>query len=247
MRRWADSTTPRHQDVRYMHTTDEIRDQIVSHAEWAIKHTSSIHYKEIRPMPIHLPAQHLPFTTDCSGFVTVLAKWAGAPDPNGNGYSGYGFTGTLLSHLPHIDSRYARRGDLVVYGHTSGEHVVMLLQDVDGHPDPRIVSHGEEIAPTGYLLSAETAFFIGGTPLTYLRMVYDCHRQEATGNSSLDWVANHRHTSVASLTSVTRNSHKYGQGYYGIDDADLARFNEYVQNGTEKKMPAGLIFYTLNS
>jgi hypothetical protein len=31
----------------------------------------------------------------------------------------------------------------------------------------------------------------------------------------------------------------------GLGDASLAKFNEYVQGGTDKKMPKGLVFYTL--
>jgi hypothetical protein len=232
-------------DVKEMRTTDEIRKQMVLNAEWSIDHASSIHYAEIRPIPVHSPAHHTPLTLDCSSCVTMIAKWAGAPDPNGNSYNGSGYTGTLLSHLPHIGQSHAKRGDLVVYGDGTGEHVVMLLQDVAHHPDPLVVSHGEESGPSRYLLSTETSFFIAGTRQTFLRTVYDCHRQEATGNSSLDWVANHRQTSVASLINVTRNSHTYGNGYYGISDADLALFNEYAQGGTDKKMPKGLVFYTL--
>lgn len=230
-----------------MLTTGEIRNRMVSHAQWAIEHADSIHYAEIRPIPIHVPVHHLPFTTDCSGLVTMIAKWAGAPDPNGARYDGSGYTGTLLSHLPLIERHYAKRGDLVVFGGGTGEHVVMLLQDVAGQPDPLVVSHGGEGEPARYVLGTETSFFIEGTQKRFLRTLYDCHRQEATGNSSLDWVANHRQTSVFSLIRVTRNSHKYGHGYFGINDAHLAKFNEYVRGGTDKKMPQGTVFYTLNS
>jgi hypothetical protein len=226
--------------------TDEIRNQMVSHAEWSIEQAASIHYAEIRPMPIHIPVHHLPFTTDCSGFVTLVAKWAGAPDPNGKGYSGFGWTGTLLTNLPHIDLAHAKRGDLIVYGDAPGEHVVMLLQDAAGHADPLVVSHGEEAGPSRYPLSTETSFFIAGTRVTVLRAIYDCHQQAATGNASLDWVAQHRHTSVASLVNVARNSHKFGRGYYGMGDASLAAFNSYVLAGTDQQMPAGMVFYTLN-
>jgi hypothetical protein len=229
-----------------MQATADIRHQMVSNGEWVIEHASSIHYAEIRPIPIHVPMHHVPFTTDCSGLMAMLYMWAGAPDPNGNSYNGSGFTGTLLSHLPHIGQAHAKQGDLVVYGDAPGEHVVMLLQDVADHPDPLVVSHGEESGPSSYLLSTETSFFIAGTRLTFLRAVYDCHRQEATGNSSLDWVANHRQTSVASIMNVTRNSLAYGRGYYGINDASLATLNEYAQGGTDKKMPPGMVFYTLH-
>ena len=217
-----------------MLATDEIRNQMVSNAEWAIEHTSSIHYEESRPMPITIAIHHLPITTDCSGFATMMAKWAGAPDPNGRGYDGSGFTGSLLSHLPHIGGQDAKRGDLVVLYKVDGDladgdHVVILLQDVAGHPDPFVASHGREDGPSRQPLSLETSSFTG-KPATFLRTVYDCQ---------------HRGAPVATIIHRTRSSHKHGQGFYGINDASLAKFNEYVQGGTDKKMPKGLVFYTL--
>lgn len=197
-------------------------------------------------MPIHIPVQHLPFTTDCSGFVTMMAKWGGAPDPNGSGYNGYGFTGTLLTNLPHTDRQHAKRGDLVVYGDGTGEHVVMLLQNVEEHADPLVASHGEENGPSRYLLSAETSFFPGGTRMRFLRTVYDCLRHEATGDSSLDALVDQLNTSVHSVVNATRNSHRYGHGHYGINAENLAKFLGYVGGGTDQKMQQGLVFYTVS-
>ena len=197
-------------------------------------------------MPIHIPRRHLPFTTDCSGFVTMMAKWGGAPDPNGSGYDGYGNTGTLLDNLAQTDKQHAKQGDLVVYGDGTGEHVVMLLQNVKEHADPFVASHGEENAPTRYLLNVETGFFQSGTQMRFLRTVYDCHRQEATGDFSLDALADQRNTSVHSIVNATRSSHKYGHGYYGISPGHLAEFMEYVHGGTDQKMPQGIVFYTIN-
>ena len=48
-----------------------------------------IFYEEIRPYPL-TPPRTLPFTTDCSGFATMMARWRGAADPNGFGFNGYG-------------------------------------------------------------------------------------------------------------------------------------------------------------
>jgi hypothetical protein len=174
----------------------------------------------------------------------MIAKWAGAPDPNGAGYDGSGFTGTLLSHLPQIEEHEAKRGDFIVYGPGTGEHVVMLLADVANDPNPPIASHGEESAPSQYSLNQETSFFKLGTQMRFLQTVYDCRRNEATGDSSLDWVADNRNTQPSHLVEVTKNSHKYGQGLYGMSDENLAKFMEYVQGGTDKKMPKGLVFYT---
>ncbi len=93
----------------------------------------------------------------------------------------------------------------------------MLLQDVEGHPDPLIASNGDKNGPPSYVLSAETSGFIG-MRMTFRRAVYDCHRQEATGDSSHNRAANQRRTSAASHINVTRNSHKHDRGYYGIND-----------------------------
>ena len=102
-----------------------VRQKIVTAARWGLDHEPQIHYGEIRPIPL---APTLPLTTDCSGFVTVCYFLAGAPDPNGLGYSGEGWTGTLLRHLEHVPRIEARRGDLVVWGGYPGRHVAILLE-----------------------------------------------------------------------------------------------------------------------
>ena len=64
-----------------------VRRKIVAAARWGIANEPRIHYGEIRPIPL---GRTLPLTTDCSGFVTICYYLAGAPDPNGLGYSGQG-------------------------------------------------------------------------------------------------------------------------------------------------------------
>jgi hypothetical protein len=83
-------------------TAAQIRQAVVGHALWGVSHSAQIQWAEHRPIPIGIPVRHLPFTTDCSGFTTMIAKWAGAPDPNHLGYDGWGNTGKMLGHLPHI-------------------------------------------------------------------------------------------------------------------------------------------------
>jgi hypothetical protein len=80
----------------------QVRQDMVDYCNWGVAHHAEINYAEIRPMPINLPRLSLPFTTDCSGFATLVAKWAGAAAPNGLGYDGEGYTGTMLAHLSHI-------------------------------------------------------------------------------------------------------------------------------------------------
>src|SRR5713226_439418 len=122
----------------------DCRNKMVEYATWATRTHWGIHYAEVRPIPVHIPVKHRPFTTDCSGFITILAKWAGVPDPNGRGYSGEGFTGTLLAHLPHIPFDRTWRGDLVVFGAGTGQHVVMLMTGGVHGGDPWVASHGQE-------------------------------------------------------------------------------------------------------
>ena len=137
-----------------------LRAKIVAAARWGIANEPRIHYGEVRPMPL---GRALPLTTDCSGFVTLCYYLAGAPDPNGLGYSGYGWTGTLLRHLAETDT--PRAGDIVVFGAYPGKHCAIALA---GGRDPLLVSHGMERGPLAIRLSAETA--IQQAPATWLSL-----------------------------------------------------------------------------
>lgn len=133
-----------------------IRAKIVQTARWGVAHEPQIHYAEIRPIPVHQKPLRLPITTDCSGFATLCYLWAGARDPNGLGYSGAGFTGTLLAHGRRIRSLdRALPGDLIVYGPAPGHHVVVV---VEAGSDPLVVSHGSEAGPRLLRHSQEQAF-----------------------------------------------------------------------------------------
>jgi hypothetical protein len=119
------------------------RNTVARLARWAVAHEPMIHYMPKRPMRLP-PVATLPWTCDCSEFVTTVYRWAGCPDPNGLGYSGAGYTGTLLQHLKPIPQHLTRKGDLVVYGAAPGHHVCVI---VDEGPDPLLVSHGQEAGP----------------------------------------------------------------------------------------------------
>jgi cell wall-associated NlpC family hydrolase len=97
----------------------------------------------------------LPLTTDCSGFVTLCYYLAGASDPNGLGYDGEGWTGTLLRHLEHVAAADVRRGDLVVWGRYPGRHCAVVLEPGD---DPLLCSHGQERGPVEIRFSTESRF-----------------------------------------------------------------------------------------
>jgi hypothetical protein len=126
------------------------RRRIVAAARWGIANEPRIHYGEIRPFPL---ARTLPLTTDCSGFVTLCYFLAGAPDPNGLGYSGQGWTGTLLRHLAPTDR--LRAGDVVVWGAYPGHHCALVLEPDGG--DPLMCSHGQERGPLAIRYSDECA------------------------------------------------------------------------------------------
>jgi hypothetical protein len=141
-----------------------VRQAIVEYALWGVRNAAQIHYRELRPIDGIGHPHKLPLTTDCSGWATLCYNWSRAPDPNGNGYNGQGYTGTLLNHMSNISRAQAEPGDLVVFGPAPGEHVVVI---VGTGGDPDVVSHGQEIGPIKVTLSAEARYH--RAPLTFLR------------------------------------------------------------------------------
>jgi hypothetical protein len=146
------------------------RQAIVNACQWGIRNRTKISYGQIRPIPVNLAPFSLPFTTDCSGFVTLMAKWSGNPDPNGNGFDGQGYTGIMLTHLKHIPLRKTWRGDLAVFGAYPGLHVVTLLQGGSQDADPAVASHGSGVGPGRYSLSQVASFFGSRVLVTYLQL-----------------------------------------------------------------------------
>jgi cell wall-associated NlpC family hydrolase len=140
---------------RHMAEALTLRDKIVANARWGIANEPQIHYEQLRPIDgLHEPRK-LPLRTDCSGFVTLCYAWAGAPDPNGLGYSGQGYTGTLLEHMQAIAADAAQPGDLVVWGLPPGHHVALVLEP---GPDPLLCSHGQEAGPVAIRFSVESEY-----------------------------------------------------------------------------------------
>lgn len=134
-----------------------VRDDIVSHALWGADNERDIHYSMVhdRFSALHHPRM-LPMTADCSSFYTDICAWSGAPDPNGLGYNGTGYTGTILDYLPDIDIRDALIGDPIVYGPSNGDHIVVIVADA-GTSNPLTVSHGQERGPIQVRHSIEVA------------------------------------------------------------------------------------------
>jgi peptidoglycan hydrolase-like protein with peptidoglycan-binding domain len=140
-----------------------VRRHIVENARWGIANERQIHYRLLRPIDGLAKARKLPLYTDCSGFSTLCYAWAGAPDPNGNGYDGSGYTGTLLAHMQRIPPDAAQPGDLVVWGPPPGHHVAVVLQ---AGADPLLCSHGQEKGPLRIAFSTESRF--QPSPATWL-------------------------------------------------------------------------------
>ncbi|MFP2929528.1 peptidoglycan-binding protein [Pyxidicoccus sp. 3LG] len=138
-----------------------LRAKIVAEAQWGVANAGGIHYQQLRPMDGITQRRKLPLNTDCSAFVTLCYKWAGASDPNGLGYSGQGYTGTLLSYLTSVSQSQVRPGDLCLWARNGrGEHVSMVLEPGS---DPLLISHGEESGPYTVRFSSSNRYHTGAS------------------------------------------------------------------------------------
>ena len=95
------------------------RDRIVSAAGYWYEHRGGISYSQYRPFQRGKPPW-VPSRWDCSGFVTCCYEAGGAPDPNGRGYDGLGYTGTLVDNGSPVSRDQLKLGDLVFYGSSWG-------------------------------------------------------------------------------------------------------------------------------
>jgi hypothetical protein len=108
-------------------------------------------YSETRPMPESLFSGTLPIKIDCSGYVTLCYKSAGLPDPNGLGYNGSGFTGTLESHGRSTTN--PQPGDLAFW--SGPDHVAVYVGG------GKVISMGGPGDPVEETVAAETAYHSG--------------------------------------------------------------------------------------
>ena len=97
-----------------------IRQSIVEAGFFWYQRRMSIAYDQMRPFQKRKPPQ-TPTMWDCSAFVTNCYYGGGAPDPNGRGYDGQGYTGTLLSHGKVIPFSQIQTADLIMFGSSSGK------------------------------------------------------------------------------------------------------------------------------
>jgi len=140
----------------------DVRNQIVAWANWGVANNARFVYTEgpQRMQNVHSPGNGTIYC-DCSAFVTYCYSWAGAADPNGQGFDGQGYTGTLLSHGIEIPVSEAIPGDVIVYGPGTGEHTALVVQ---AGPDPLTISMGEQGDPSLIHVSQD-----GRQPQRYLR------------------------------------------------------------------------------
>lgn len=92
-------------------------------------------------------------TGDCSKGVQYLCRWAGGPDPMGEGFGPYGNSQTLWLRLSHLDNpSQLEPGDIVTFGRDGNEHAAMVYEP---GTDPVLWSFGHQGAPNFYRLSAD--------------------------------------------------------------------------------------------
>lgn len=116
-----------------------------------------IHYtqtaKRMQGVRERIRPPRVPAFEDCSSFSTWVYWVAGGPDPNGRGYDGQGWTGTLCQAGRAVSLAEAKPGDLVFYGRGAPWGHVAILVTVGGARRPMVVSHGSEGGP--YLLELD--------------------------------------------------------------------------------------------
>ena len=139
----------------------DVRSKIVEWAKWGVANHAGFTYTEGPQRMEGIGHPGVPCHADCSAFVTLCYNWSGAPDPNGLGYNGTGYTGTLLGHGTPITKEQALPGDIIVYGPGTGWHTALI---VEAGPDPLTVSHGEQGDPNYIRVSQD-----GRQPQRYLR------------------------------------------------------------------------------
>ena len=179
---------------------DTTRDKIVRAALDGYANRSHIRYVQTRPMVwhhTHPPTAEGLFAEDCSSFATWCYWVAGAPDPCGMGYNGYGNTDSMLSHGRRVS--LPKLGDLSLYtdpGHvavivklspitvvSNGHYPMQLLPAQYGHPFVGYYTYIEDcqlkriIAAILSLALVISAAFVGFSSLSAERSSGDEPRQ----------------------------------------------------------------------
>ena len=124
----------------------------------SIANEPKIHYSQARPMTHLGDPPEGGFTTDCSGHSRSCYYEADWPDPNKNGYNGYGWTGELVDN-PKVKPPY-KVGDLALYGTSTGNTTHCCTCYVAGDAwSSTWCSHGSEQGPNAVSLNTGTISF----------------------------------------------------------------------------------------
>jgi hypothetical protein len=134
-----------------------IRGILARYLERAEANKPAIHYSQFRPLTSLGDSPGVGFTTDCSGLVISAFYWADlwlpytVKDPGGYGYTGWGYTGSILDtnkrrRVP-LDRKFFV-GDMALYGPSLGNtrHVVICRSNGDVLSSVW-TSHGSEAGP----------------------------------------------------------------------------------------------------
>jgi cell wall-associated NlpC family hydrolase len=126
----------------------DYRTMVVQFCIAAYNHRDQISYSQTRPIRNFETQIEGPWRSiiwDCSGFATVAYRQAGLPDPNGFGYNGWGYTGTLVQYGRRISVTELKPGDMVFYGSpaTPGGSAHVGIYIGGG----KIISHGSWRGP----------------------------------------------------------------------------------------------------
>jgi cell wall-associated NlpC family hydrolase len=132
--------------TKVLSSADLKRQKIVATAMHGVANRYGIHYTQssLRMMGVRyrIKPPGYPRYEDCSSFATWCYWVAGVNDPNGLGYNGFGFTGTLAANGTRISTAQMRPGDLIFYGSYPHSHVTIYVGS------GRCVSHGNESGPS---------------------------------------------------------------------------------------------------
>lgn len=124
------------------------RQKIVAAAYVGYRNRDAIHYtqdgRRMEGVRNRIRIPKFPRYEDCSSFATWCYWATRAPDPNGLGYNGSGYTGTQIGQGKETST--PQPGDLVFYGtsHSRINHVAIYVGR------GQVVSHGQESGPSLY-------------------------------------------------------------------------------------------------
>ena len=139
------------------------RDELVALAESCVQQHAHFNYLEVRPMHLR---NEWPWIGDCSEFVTWLFWKLQLPDPNNNGYNGWGNTTTLYAHGVKISLAEVQPGDIALYSMDRPlveQHTAVVVR---GGADPLTVSMGQQGDPSYVHVSQDgrKAFYVRCLP-----------------------------------------------------------------------------------